>query len=145
MGVVCDYFAAADDPSAARVLVDGPAAAGLPRVDGTGILPPAQTATLELLLTTRNHLAVNGSSDHHVVADMGDGAQVVYRLPSSLLGALTAASPQQLREVAGPWAATEEFWGEADPDHLSEFLDELAALARTARARNEGLYCWICV
>jgi hypothetical protein len=145
MGVLCDYFAAADDLSAARVLSGGPADAGMRRVDGTGILPPVQTGTLEALLTGETHDTRNSSSDDHVVGDKDDGEQVVFRLPSSLVDVLSAASPRQLREVAEPWAATEEFWGEADPEHLAEFLDELAALARDARKNGEGLYCWICV
>lgn len=142
MGVLCDYFAAANDDEAAAVIdrTGGPAGA----VDGRGVDPVVQMGTLEELLTGQPYEEIlDGDGD--VVADRDGGERIVARLSTGVAEALAGASDERLAEVAVPWSQTEEFWGEGDPDALAAFLRDLAALARDARGRGQRLYCLVTV
>lgn len=66
-------------------------------------------------------------------------------LTDEIQAALADADGDRLSSIAIPWSQTQEFWGQGDPDTLAGLLGELAELARRARARNERLYCWVCV
>lgn len=66
-------------------------------------------------------------------------------ITDSLAAALANASDERLAEVAVPWSQTEEFWGQADPEELAEFLRDFASLARGAEEAGQRLYCWLCV
>ena len=111
-----------------------------------GIDPRVQLGTLEELLTGRAYddvVADPRSGKDLASRDGGEG--LVLTITDSLAGALVAASDEQLAEVAMPWSQTEEFWGQADPGDLAEFLRDLAALARRADAAGHRLYCWLSV
>ena len=58
---------------------------------------------------------------------------------------LAAITAERMPELAGRWAAVEEFGGHLDATLLGETIEELAALAGRARAQGESLYCWICL
>ena len=68
----------------------------------------------------------------------------VWPVRDELQTALTNATDDQLIAVVAPWSRIEEFWGDFDPDILTEFVRELAVLARSASERGERLYCWVC-
>ncbi|MGH3392297.1 MAG: hypothetical protein ACRDOO_25785 [Actinomadura sp.] len=146
MGNLYDYFAAPDDAAAASTfdLLGGPAAGGFDTVAVKGIDPVVQMGTLEELLTGRSYDEI--AEDPRQGADVREGsdetAHGVLTLTGSLAAALADADRQRLAEVAEPWAETEEFWGDADPEILTGVLCELAELARRARDRGHGLYCW---
>ena len=53
---------------------------------------------------------------------------VTMALPYAVQRALGAGSEELLREVAVPWAATEEFFGHGDPVELDECLVELSTM-----------------
>ena len=116
-------------------------------VPGHGIDPVVQMGTLEELLTGRSYddeIATDPRNGHTVAVRDG-GERHVLTLTHSLATALAQASDERLAEVAVPWSQTEEFWGDADPDVLTDFLHSLAALARRAQATQQLLYCWVCV
>jgi hypothetical protein len=156
MGVLFDYFAAASDEQAASAIdrVGGPGAETAPdasaqafdTVSVKGIDPVVQMGRLEELLTGRpyDEIAAERRSGQPLAIRDG-GERVVLALADSLTNALAEASPERLAEVAAPWSRTEEFWGSADPDMLTELLRDLAGLAGRAHASNQRLYCWICV
>lgn len=146
MGVLFDYFAAPDDAVAATVLdvVGGPAEAAFPTVALKGVDPFVQLGTLESLLTGVDYDTIAGH-DTAPVAMADDGERLVVAVRGDLLAALSGADDARLREAAEPWSRTEEFGGHADPSDLATTLSGLADLARTAAARGDRLYCWVCV
>jgi hypothetical protein len=161
MATSCEYFVAMDDdeagqtaswaggpskPSAAksgffRKKDVAPVAAALPTVELPGVEPVVMLATLEELLT--------GASADEVLeanadAQIGDGKHaMVFRLRQELTDELAGASSERLRDVAGPWSQTEEFFGSADPGDLADALRRLCALALTARESGGRVYCWM--
>ncbi|NIK56933.1 hypothetical protein [Kribbella shirazensis] len=151
MGVLFDYFAADSDEQAASAIdrVGGPGTAdpdasaqAFDTVSVKGIDPVVQMGTLEALLTGRPY---DASAVGQPLAIRDGGERVVLALADSLTIALAEACPERLAEVAVPWSRTEEFWGSADPDTLTEILRDLAGLAGRAQAASQRLYCWISV
>ena len=161
MGVLCDYFEAPSDAEAAATIdwVGGPsqperkrsllgrsrATAGFEVVDMKGIEPTVQMGTLEEILTARPFEEILDETLNAIVAERDGGERLVVRLTKTLQDALASASDERLREAAGRWAETDEFWGHGDPEVLAEVLAELASLARRANGKGSRLYCWVCV
>lgn len=170
MGVLYDYFSAPDDAAAAAVIdrAGGPGApeAASPnrgglfrwRVDqstlpvpglaiaDTGIDPVVQCATLEELLTGRPYEVIETDPRWGQTLAIRDGGErLILTLTDDLVDALARADPADLARVAGPWAQTEEFGGQGDPDVLKSFLTDFSAAAREARSEGRTLYCWVCV
>jgi hypothetical protein len=48
-----------------------------------------------------------------------------------------------MRQLEQIWS--QPSFGKVDLDILTDFVRELAVLARTAGERGERLYCWVCV
>jgi hypothetical protein len=152
MGVITDYFSAPSDEAAARVFdrPGGPAqplgdAPPLDTVESKGIDPAVMLGTLEAIITGRSWQDVFAKPGHgKALAHDDEGCLLVCAVSVELQALLAPATSGQLAAWAVPWSQTEEFRG-AEPDSLTWFLDELAALARRASARDERLYCWICV
>jgi hypothetical protein len=161
MGVLFDYFSADSDESAASAvsLPGGPggpsgtdAPADLPgetpfdTVHTKGVDPLVQLGTLEALLTERDYAQiVTGPRAGRPLAIQDRGERLVVTLTDELQAALADAEEAVLASVAEPWARTEEFSGQGDPQLLTGLLQGLAELARRARAKNERMYCWVCV
>jgi hypothetical protein len=169
VGVLFDYFSAASDEAASSAIdlpggpgvpLAGPSQFGLAEVHqikapegapfdtvlAKGIDPLVQLGTLEALLTGRDYeQIVAGPRAGLALAIRAGGQRMVVTLSDELQAALADADDRQLASVAVPWAQTEEFWGQGDPQDITELLHELAELARRARSRDEGMYCWVCV
>lgn len=156
MGVLFDYFSAASDQAAAGAIslaggpgapaAGAPAGASFDTVPVKGIDPLVQLGTLEELLTGREYeQIVAGPRAGHVLATHDGGERLVVTLTDELQAALAAADDAQLASIAVPWSQTEEFFGQGDPQILTGLLHELAALAQRARAKEERLYCWVCL
>lgn len=150
MGNLYDYFAAPDDRAAASTfdLLGGPSAGGFDTLETKGIDPTVQLGTLEELLTGRSYEEV--ADDPRQSAEIGPAPKAggdaaehgVVTLTDSLAAALADADRERLAEVAVPWSRTDEFWGDTDPELLTDFLVRFADLARRARDRGHRLYCW---
>jgi hypothetical protein len=111
-----------------------------------GIDPLVQLGTLEECLTGRSYDdVIEDPRSGKSIASADGGERLVLTITDSLAAALAGASDERLSEVAVPWSQTEEFWGEADPEELAEFLRDFAALARRAEGVGQRLYCWLCV
>lgn len=145
MGLICDYFAAPSDESAAEV-VDHDGGPAFPTVPGGRIDSIVVLGTVTALLTGRTFSEVLAAGDRRdPVAMQDDGTELVLRVDDVVVDALTGADDAALTAVAVPWSRTDELAGASDPDTLATFLRELAGLARDGRARGEALYCWVCV
>lgn len=115
-------------------------------VDGKGIDPMVQLATLESLLTGRDADEILEDPLHsRLVETRDEGTRAVVAVSPRLVAVLVAAEVAELDRVAVPWSQTEEFWGAATPGELRPFLHQLAGLARRAAAADLRLYCWVCV
>lgn len=150
MGVTNEYFAAADDTAAARVL-----GAGLPVVLGPlddgfvlggpvlGPDPVVELTTLEALLRGLPDEAAIALIDRpdcgRVVA--GDpGEQAVLAVADGTVAALLDADDGALERAAGPWSQAEEFWGQAEPEVLLAVATALRELCRRAES-TARVYC----
>jgi hypothetical protein len=119
---------------------------GLSVLSVKGIEPVVQMATLEGILTgERVKAIIRRPRNGHVLASQNDGMVLVVSLTDELQTALADAAPERLAGVAVEWSQTGEFRGRGDTAVLTNFLQELAELARGALDRRERLYCWICV
>lgn len=111
-----------------------------------GIDPLVQLGTLEELLTGRPYdEVIEDPRSGNDLASADGGERLVLTITDALASALAGASDERLSEVAVPWSQTEEFWGQADPEWLAEFLRDFAALARRAEGVGQRLYCWLSV
>lgn len=171
MGVLFDYFIAADDSAAAAIIDrDGgpgssPAApartglfgrrpkagsqegnAPLPTVTDAGFDPVVQATTLEELLTDQPYDDISDQIGWgRVIASRDEGRRTVVAVSKGLVDALAAVDETTLAVVMVPWSQTEEFWGAADPDELLTIVGDLAELAREAKQTGQSIYCWTCV
>jgi hypothetical protein len=59
--------------------------------------------------------------------------------------ALAESTPDQLQRVALEWVEAEATYRRVDVEGITGLLEQFAELARMARARDDGMYCWICV
>ena len=162
MGVLTDYFTAPSDEAAAAtidwdggpsrpdaqkrgLLRRGKGPDPLPTVDMGGIEPTVQMGTLDEILTGTPFDEVLADTTAAIVAERDGGERLVVRLSTRLQAALAAADGERLQDAAVPWAATDEFFGQADPEELGDSLVELSGLARAAEQLGQRMYCWLCV
>ncbi|MER5705364.1 hypothetical protein ABT023_25960 [Micromonospora sp. NPDC002296] len=154
MGVLYDYFRAADDEAVAASMAatnGGPlvGAAALPEVDvveAKGIDPSVvlgQAVSLALDVPWDVGLvddrliwpdAVTAAAEH-------DGPWVV-RLGDRARDVLAALAEDRLPALADRWSRIDELsWGE--PVDMLPVLRRLVGLARRAQASEQHLYCWM--
>ncbi|MFE4977021.1 hypothetical protein ACFRAR_33565 [Kitasatospora sp. NPDC056651] len=164
MGVLTDYFRAADAATVVRALE--PTEGGLPPlgtdgsfdgVEAKGVDPDVMLGQLlaaalgepwrvglvaeTAVWPTTPEPGPAGPEDEDDpwatgpwVTELGDAAR----------DALAGVPDERIPEVVGQWAEAEE-WDGADPADLLPLAEELIALARRARAAGERLYCWMCL
>ena len=149
MGIFTDYFVAPSDEVAAAVLASGPAdVPGLPVLQMKGMEPIVIMGSLEAILTGRDFDEVcDNPRQGLMLVYEADGGTSVTALTDELRDALASSDENRLRAAGAELAATEEV-AAADGEDVEAVVDgvlELAALARTARERGEGMYCWLCL
>ncbi|WP_067509559.1 hypothetical protein [Actinoplanes sp. TFC3] len=135
-----EYFVADDDQAALAALgSSGPASVGLPTVEAKNLDPVVVIGTLESLLTgvPYDEVTADPRQGHAVSDPEASPEEHVIAITDRLRGALAAAGDAELGEVGARWGRTEELDG-FDPEFLTAFLVDLAALAR----RDGQLYCW---
>ena len=145
MGILTDYFIAASDAEAARHLDSGVVQQGLPAshvLEFRGIEPYVKLGTLESIVTGRPYAEVS-AGDTTVTFSTDTGA-VVDRVRPTLLGALLAATDEDLVEFTEAWSRTEEMTANGlGPAELVPFVRGLIQLARTADDEGAQVYCWM--
>src|SRR5262245_725665 len=109
-----------------------------------GIDPLAHAGALEQMLTGTSYDEIAGRPRYGEPLAIDDwGSPLILRLPDELQTALINATDDQLNALIVPLSQDEGFRS-FDVDVVTEFVRELAVLARTARDRGEQLYCWVC-
>jgi hypothetical protein len=163
MALLCDYFMAASDETAADVIdwVGGPArppeekrgflrrtksnAIPYEVVALPGVEPTVTMGRLEELLTGRSIDEIIRDPAREPVASRDGGERIVIPLGMKFEEALVNANSEQIQENAQRWSQAEEFWGEGDAGFLTDGLRQLAALVRAGREQGQHLYCWVSV
>ncbi|MBD0742232.1 hypothetical protein BG418_12160 [Streptomyces sp. CBMA152] len=144
--VMCDYFSAADDSAAVRVLDEpgGPDGALFDVVALKGIDPVVVMAQLEAILTgcTFDEASKRPRSGQLLSSPEAESAFII-SVSDTLQEALATATRDSLVEAAGPWAETDELRGNGvTVDTAAEVLALLAGLAGRARSSGMRLFCW---
>lgn len=147
VGVLMVYFVAPDDSAAASVIdwVGGPDVG-----PGDGSVTPFPSAVIDVdegsQLTWVGSMGAEPAGDlpeeaaGKVLATLGEGERVVYRLPQAARDALAllATDPED--------AAAEEVLEDlGDLDEVVEEAPALIALAAEAQHQDRAVYCWLCV
>jgi hypothetical protein len=151
MGNLNDYFRAPDDDAAAKSWdrLGGPLVAGdgapFDGVDAKGI--DASVALGRLVGFALGQDWRVGLVSEKLVAPAEDSEAIetgpwVTSISNAARDALASIDQATIAELAGRWAAIEEFRGLADARQLSTIILELSALARRAADAGECLYCW---
>ncbi|MER6241360.1 hypothetical protein [Streptomyces clavifer] len=144
--VMCDYFSAADDDTAVRVLEQpgGPDPSVYDVVALRGIDPVVVTAQLEAILTgcAYDEATRRPRSGQLLSSPEAESAFIV-SVSDTLQEALASAAHASLVEAAGPWSETEELQASGiAADDAAEALVVLSGLAGRARADGRRMYCW---
>ncbi len=154
MGVLYDYFRAADDAAAVRLMEDlegGPVAlanGGSPvdAVDCKGIDPVVALGKLVGFVRgldwsvdlVGSGLLWSGSEDEGPwLISIDDGTR----------DSLASVPVAQMPELSARWGQIEE-WAGSEPlpeDQLVPVIEEITGLARRARDAGAHLYCWCCL
>jgi hypothetical protein len=154
MGVLFNYFHAADVAAVAAVMdADGDVEV-FDGLDLNGIDPPVILGTLVAAIKDVPW-SVDVLGDRPVWPDPGpDGPDADYdplstgpmvlKLSADARDALAGLPDDRLPDLAAQWAESEELAG-VDPADLRPVIDLLRQLARRAKAADELLYCWICL
>jgi hypothetical protein len=152
MSLLCDYFVAPNDASAAPTLdwVGGPSqppdgATAFPTVPMPGIEPLVMMGTLDGILTGRSFDDVLADPSGHEVASADGGERIIWALPDSIQDALAESDDTRLRDTAARWVTTDEFWGQGDATEAGDGLIALREMLRVGRQSGQRLYCWCCV
>jgi hypothetical protein len=157
MGMLYDYFRAADVPAVIRLMERsdcGPVAVSgtaqlVDAVDAKGIDPHVVLGKLVSFI-----LNVPWAVDlveTRLVWPAGSDADADYEGPWTVAigdrarDALAGIPDAEVPELAARWVRIEELsgFGELSPDALVSVLTVLIALARRASAADEHLYCWM--
>ena len=155
MSVLTDYFSAPSDEAAASALdrVGGPAqpTAGpspLPPFDtfqSKGLDPYVIMGKLEEALTGQDYRVITAGPQYaRKVTERGAEGPWVIKVSSPLQAALAQAASDELARAAVEWSRAEEVHG-ASPEDMIRLLEDLSGLARRATAKDERLYCWVCL
>jgi hypothetical protein len=141
MGLLNEFFLAADDDDAMRALPDGPTAGGFVEVVDSGGFTNLEIELLEEAVTTgpRTPARISVLS----IDDAPEGPWVV-AFPTAVTDLLLEIGEDQLPAVAARWAAFDELKG-ADASTLADLLVDLIDLASTGVASGRAPYLWICL
>ncbi|GAA2599790.1 hypothetical protein GCM10010399_33220 [Dactylosporangium fulvum] len=151
MGVLYDYFRAADDASAIKLiedLVGGPAgnSSTVDAIDLKGIDPTVTLA--ELVCFVRGiEWNVNVVEEHLVWSRAEAEGPWVLSIGDDVRDALASITEAQMPSLSARWGRTEELaWhGPLPDDTMLPVIENISALARRARDAGDHLYCWFCV
>ncbi|MFD4829011.1 hypothetical protein ACFWPV_03995 [Streptomyces uncialis] len=143
--VMCEYFSAADDDVAVRVLdqPDGPDPATFDVVPLRGIDPVVVLARLEAILTGCSYdEATRRPRSGQLLSSPESESAFIMSVSDTLQEALASATPAALAEAAGPWSGTEELEASGyTSEDAGQALAQLAGLAGRAGADGRRMYC----
>jgi len=158
MGIINDYFRAADADHAMLAIVSGPRSVGFDTVEAGGIDPTVVLGQL-LAFIRRTPWSPDTVTMQPVwppPKTKPNSKDAYDRLPESspwrtgpwlhalnveTRDALASVDDARVPEVADQWARIEEFRGTESGDSLLPLIKELVDLARRAQKNSEPLYC----
>lgn len=118
---------------------------GIPVLSTKGFDPTVDLCAVHALLTGARFDDVFDRLGDTVIAERDGGERLVLSIGAEVRDALAESTPEQLQRVALEWVEAEATHRRVDPEGTSGLLQQLAELARAARTRGEGMYCWVCV
>ena len=136
-----EVFVAGSDGEARNYLSGGAAAAGVDAVVETTDLTSMELDLLQSVLTEEPLKHVLRQAGGGVIAYGGDQGPWVEDVRPVLTTALASLPADRFAPVAEAWGKHEEL-ADADPADVRALLEELVALAVTARQRECELYLW---
>ncbi|MFI6347758.1 hypothetical protein [Streptomyces sp. NPDC050560] len=143
MSTIVEFFAAADDASAALALSAGPQP-GSESLSFGNFDPTEAVVEWECLLVGGSPDELVAAGEPRLVGGEYDGGGVVLALSPRLSAALAGAGRAALRDAAAAWSSQRAEYGEVIDGEIAEaILTELADLVSSARGRGEGVYCWV--
>jgi hypothetical protein len=151
VGVLYDYFRAADDDAAVKLMDDlpgGPVAAAadglVDAVDMKGIEP---TVTLGRLVAHIQGIEWQAGLVGLEELWGDEDSPFVMSVDDATRDCLASVSDAQMPGLAAWWGGIEELarWGPVPAGQMLPFLTGIVGLARRARAAGEHLYCWCCL
>ncbi|MEV2237273.1 hypothetical protein [Micromonospora sp. NPDC049891] len=153
MGVLYDYFRAADDEAAIGLMAEldgGPVAVsgGRPGVDAIDLKGIEPMVTLgKLVGFARGRDWSTDVIEQRFIWSFGEEGPWLVVLDDAVRDTLASITAAQSPELSARWGQIEELaWGEPlPPDELLPVIEEISALARRALAADQHLYCWSCL
>lgn len=118
---------------------------GIPVLSTKGFDPTVDLYAVHALLTGARLDDVFDRLGDPVIAERDGGERLVLSIGAEVREALAESIPDRLQRVALEWVEAEASHRRVDPEGTSGLLEQLAELARAARTRGEGMYCWVCV
>lgn len=154
VGVLYDYFRAADDAAAIRLIEDhdgGPVAvrgddSTVDAIDLKGIEPAVTLGKLVSFVR-----GISWEVDLVGLRLLWSGHEQegpwLMSLDNATRDTLATIADAQMPELAARWGRIEELaWADPLPDgQMLPVIEEVVALAQRARDAGENLYCWCCL
>lgn len=149
MGVLYDYFRAADDAAAINLMEsigDGPASQADDLVDAIDLKGIEPTVHLGKLVALAGGIPwqVDLVDTELLWSGTEEGPWLV-SIKDAVRDALAEiATGGELLELSAQWGRTEELArpGPLPPEQMLPVIEEVAGLARRAREADEHIYCW---
>ncbi|WP_066950326.1 hypothetical protein [Streptomyces lushanensis] len=143
MSIIVEFFAAADDASAALVLQSGPRCA-FESLSFGNFDPEEAVVEWECLLSGGSFEELVEADEPRLVAGQDDDGGVVFVISPRLSAALAGAERSDLKEAAAAWSLQRAEGGEVVDTEIAEaILSDLAALVSSARRQGQDVYCWV--
>ena len=118
---------------------------GIPVLSTKGFDPTEDLYAVHALLTDARFDDVLNRLGDTVIAERDGGERLIQSIGAEVRDALAESTADRLQRVAREWVEAEAPHRRVDLEGTSGLLEQLAELARTACARGEGMYCWVCV
>ena len=119
--------------------------ARIPALFTKGFDPTTDLSAVHALLTGVGPEVVLDQLGDAVIAERDGGEQLILSIRAGVRDSLAASNPGDVRSAAAEWVEVEAPYRQVDVEGISGLLEQLAELARMARDRGDGLYCWVCV
>jgi len=142
MGLLNEFFLAADDDEARRAVRDGAVAAGAEDVIHASGMTSLEIEFIEEAITGQPW----SPADLHLFTDDDDDPEVpfVVEFPDGVIDALLEIPASEVLPAATRWAGFEELRG-TDPSVLADLLEDLIRLVANGTTSGKKPYLWVCL
>lgn len=143
VSIVVEFFAAADDVSAALVLRAGPRRA-FESLSFGDFDPEVAVVEWECLLSGGSYEELVEAGEPRLVAGQDDDGCVVFAVSPRLSAVLAGAERSELEDAAVAWSLQRAEDGEViGTETAIVILGDLAAFVGSARRRGRNVCCWV--